>query len=75
MPDLAGDLLSVGEESGRVGAVCQQIADHYEEGLRTKTKRIIALVEPLFILVIAVVAGYVVFSMLSVILSINEIAG
>ena len=75
LPDLAGDLLSVGEESGRVGAVCQQIADHYEESLRTKTKRIIALVEPLFILVIAVVAGYVVFSMLSVILSINEIAG
>jgi general secretion pathway protein F len=75
LPDLAGDLLSVGEESGRVGAVCGQIADHYEEGLRTKTKRIIALVEPLFILLIAVVAGYVVFSMLSVILSINEIAG
>jgi len=75
LPDLAGDLLSVGEESGRVGSVCEQIADHYEESLRTKTKRIIALVEPLFILLIAVVAGYVVFSMLSVILSINEIAG
>ena len=75
LPDLAGDLLAVGEESGRVGLVCRQIADHYEEGLRTKTKRIIALVEPLFILVIAVGAGYVVISMLSVILSINEIAG
>jgi len=75
LPDLAGDLLGVGEESGRVGAVCEQIADHYEESLRTKTKRIIALVEPLFILLIAIGAGYVVISMLSVILSINEIAG
>jgi general secretion pathway protein F len=74
LPDLAGDLLSIGEESGRVGQVCGQIADHYEEGLRLKTKRIIALVEPLFILAIALVAGYVVISMLSVILSINEIA-
>ncbi len=75
LPDLAGDLLAVGEESGRVGEVCGQIADHYEEGLRNKTKRIIALVEPLFILLIAIGAGYVVISMLSVILSINEIAG
>jgi type II secretory pathway component PulF len=75
LPDLAGDLLAVGEESGRVGEVCGQIADHYEEGLRNKTKRIIALVEPLFILIIAIGAGYVVISMLSVILSINEIAG
>ncbi|NTV12763.1 MAG: hypothetical protein HGA96_02325 [Desulfobulbaceae bacterium] len=75
LPDMAGDLLSIGEESGRVGQVCGQIADHYEEGLRQKTKRLIALIEPLFILTIALVAGYVVISMLSVILSINDIAG
>ena len=75
LPDMAGDLLSIGEESGRVGQVCGQIADHYEEGLRLKTKRLIALIEPLFILTIALVAGYVVISMLSVILSINDIAG
>jgi len=73
-PDLAADLLSIGEESGRVGLVCGQIADHYEESLRVRVKRMIALVEPFFILVIALVAGYVVISMLSVILSINEIA-
>lgn len=75
LPDLAGDLLSIGEESGRVGQVCGQIADHYEESLRLKTKRLIAMIEPLFILTIALVAGYVVISMLSVILSINDIAG
>ncbi|MBU0728259.1 MAG: type II secretion system F family protein [Proteobacteria bacterium] len=74
-PELAADLLSIGEESGQVGQVCGQIADHYEKDLRNKIKRIIALIEPLFILVIAVIAGYVVISMLSVILSINDIAG
>jgi len=73
-PALAIDLLSIGEESGRVGQVCGQIADHYEEELRTRIKRIIALIEPAFILGIAIMAGYVVISMLSVILSINEIA-
>lgn len=75
VPDLAADLLSIGEESGRVGPVCGQIADHYEKELRVRIKRIIALIEPLFILLIAVIAGYVVISMLSVILSINDITG
>jgi len=75
LPDLAADLLSIGEESGRVGEVCGQIANHYEQELRTRVKRIIALIEPVFILLIALVAGWVVISMLSVILSINEIAG
>jgi len=74
-PDLAVDLLSIGEESGQVGQVCGQVADHYENELRARIKRIIALIEPVFILALAVVVGYVVISMLTVILSINEIAG
>ncbi|MDA8163807.1 MAG: type II secretion system F family protein [Desulfobacteraceae bacterium] len=75
LPDMAADLLSIGEESGRVGPVCGQIADHYENEVKVRIKRLLSLIEPSFILVIALVAGYVVFSMLSVILSINDIAG
>jgi general secretion pathway protein F len=74
-PDLAVDLLAIGEESGTVGEVCGQVADHYDNELRVAIKRIVAMIEPAFILGIAVVAGYIVISMLSVILSINEIAG
>ena len=74
LPDLATDLLAIGEESGKVGSVCGQVADHYEQELRVRIKRIISLIEPLFILIIAIVAGYIVMSMLSVILSINDIA-
>jgi type II secretory pathway component PulF len=74
LPELATDLLAIGEESGKVGSVCGQVADHYEQELRVRIKRIISLIEPLFILIIAVVAGYIVMSMLSVILSINDIA-
>jgi general secretion pathway protein F len=74
-PDLAVDLLAIGEESGSVGEVCGQVADHYDKELRHRVKRIIALVEPLFILVIALGAGYIVISMLTVIMSINDIAG
>lgn len=74
-PDLAVDLLAIGEESGSVGEVCGQVADHYDKELRQRVKRIIALIEPLFILTIALGAGYIVVSMLSVIMSINDIAG
>jgi type II secretory pathway component PulF len=72
-PVLATDLLSIGEESGRVGEMCGQIADHFEKGLKERIKHLTAMVEPIFILIIALVAGYVVISMLSVILSINDI--
>jgi len=74
-PDMAVDLLAIGEESGSVGEVCGQVADHYDKELRQRVKRIIALIEPMFILVIALGAGYIVVSMLTVIMSINDIAG
>lgn len=74
-PELATELLSIGEESGRVGEMCGRVADHFETALKVRIKRITALVEPIFILFIALVAGYVVISMLTVILSINDIAG
>jgi general secretion pathway protein F len=74
-PELAVDLLAIGEESGSVGEVCGQIAEHYEQALRLRIKRLVAMIEPAFILMIALVAGYVVISMLTVILSINDIAG
>ncbi len=74
-PDLAVDLLAIGEESGSVGEVCGQIAEYYERELRLRIQRLVAMIEPMFILMIALVAGYVVISMLTVILSINDIAG
>lgn len=75
IPDLAVDLLAIGEESGRIGEICGQIARHFEQELRERLKRFVTLLEPIFILVMAVGAGYIVLSMLSVILSMNDIAG
>ena len=75
IPDLAVDLLAIGEESGRIGEVCGQIASHFEQELRERLKRFVTLLEPVFILVMAVGAGYIVLSMLSVIMSMNDIAG
>ncbi len=72
-PDLATELLAIGEESGRVGEMCGQVADHFEQELKVRIKRATALVEPIFILLIALVAGFIVISMLSVIMGMNDI--
>lgn len=74
-PTLAVDLLAIGEESGRVGETCGQIARHFEKQLKERLKRFIALVEPVFLLIMAFGAGYIVLSMLSVILGMNDISG
>lgn len=71
--DLAVDLLAMGEESGQIGKVCGQIASHFEGELRNSVKNLIAIIEPAFILIMAAGVGTIVLSMLSVILSMNDI--
>ena len=50
-----------------------KVAETYEEDVQTTVKRFVALLEPLIILVMGAVVGFIVISMLLAIFSINEI--
>ena len=73
-PALAGHLLTVGEETGRLDHMFARMAEIYETDTRAAIKRFTALFEPLVILVMGVMVGALILSMLLAITSINEIA-
>jgi general secretion pathway protein F len=73
-PPLAGHLLSVGEETGRLDQMFARMADIYESETRAAIKRFTSLFEPLLILVMGIVVGAFILSMLLAITSINEVA-
>ncbi len=66
-------MLSIGEESGNMGGMLNQVAEHYEELLRTRVKRLLALFEPIVILFLAVVIMAVVLSIFLAILEMQNI--
>ena len=72
-PTFALHLLQVGEETGRLDDMLLQIADTYDRELRASLKRLVALFEPLIILVMAVIIGSMVVSLLYSIVSINDV--
>jgi general secretion pathway protein F len=73
-PLLASHLLSVGEETGRLDAMFNRMADIYESDTRSAIKRFTSLFEPLLILVMGIIIGVIVLSMMMAITSINDIA-
>jgi general secretion pathway protein F len=73
-PALAGHLLSVGEETGRLDQMFARMADIYEADTRAAIKRFTSLFEPLIILVMGLVVGLLILSMLLAITSINEVS-
>jgi len=72
-PPLAVHMISVGEETGRIEEMLNKVAETYEENVQTTVKRFVSLLEPLLILVMGGVVGFIVISMLLAIFSINEL--
>jgi general secretion pathway protein F len=73
-PPLAGHLLTVGEETGRLDAMFTRMADIYEDDTRAAIKRFTAIFEPVVILVMSVIVGGFILSILVAITSINDVA-
>jgi type II secretory pathway component PulF len=64
-PDLFTDMMAVGEQTGRFAEAMQAIADVYERELDRTVAMISQLIPPVIIVVIAVLVGFVVYSVLS----------
>lgn len=64
-PELFTDMMAVGEQTGHFAQTMQTIADVYERELDRTVEVISALIPPVIIAIIAIVVGFVVYSILS----------
>jgi general secretion pathway protein F len=72
-PPLAVHMIGVGEETGKLDEMLIKVAETYEEDFQSSVKRFVALLEPLIILIMGLVVGFIVISVLLAVFSINEI--
>lgn len=73
-PKIAVHLVTVGEETGKLGEMFQKIALMYQANLEKTMKRFIALFEPVMILCMFVVVGMIVAAMLLAVTSLSQSA-
>ena len=64
IPGIVGDLIAVGEESGSLANTLQEIADDYERDISETIKVLTTLLEPIMIIVMGSVIGFMVMAML-----------
>jgi type IV pilus assembly protein PilC len=62
-PPMVEHMVSVGEESGQLETMLTKIAEFYETEVDAKIKSLTALIEPLMIMVVGSVVGFIVISM------------
>ena len=62
-PDLAVEMLEVGESTGALPAMLSSVAEFYEEDVQTALGAAMALIEPLILVVMAVFVGGILISL------------
>ena len=67
-------MVSVGEQSGELETMLDRIADAYDEEVEVVTERVLTVLEPLMIIALAIVVGYIVVSIILPILQVGSIA-
>jgi general secretion pathway protein F len=74
-PPLVYHMVAVGERSGALEEMLANVADAYEDQVDTTVSALTSLLEPLMIVAMGGVVGFIVFSVLMPILQINTLAG
>ncbi|GAB4227805.1 MAG: type II secretion system F family protein [Deltaproteobacteria bacterium] len=72
-PELALQMIAVGEETGRLEEMLASVADTYEDRARRSLKNFLTILEPVVILAMGLLVGFIVFSMFLAIFRLNEV--
>ncbi len=74
-PDLAVQMIQVGEQTGELESMLYKIADVYENEVQSSIMSMMAMLEPVMILVMAVVVLFIVLSICLPIFEMNQLVG
>jgi general secretion pathway protein F len=61
-PPVVGDMIAIGEESGQLEELLERIAETYDEEVDITSQKVTAMIEPLIIIAMAAVVGFIVLS-------------
>lgn len=64
-PPMVVHMTSIGEETGNIEAMLENVAGYYEEDVQNATESMMALMEPMIIILMAGVVGFLVLAILS----------
>jgi general secretion pathway protein F len=72
-PQLAVHMILVGEETGRLDDMLMQVAETYDREVDVAIRKALALLQPVMIVMMALIVGFIIIAILSAMLSVYDI--
>ena len=74
-PDLAAEMITVGEQTGALPAMLNSVAEFFEEDVATALSAALALIEPAILIIMGVVVVFILISLYLPIFSLGQAGG
>jgi general secretion pathway protein F len=73
-PPVVGYMIAVGEQSGQLEDMLDRVATAYDEEVEVTTEKVTSLLEPILIVAMAAVVGFIVLAIMQPILKISDVS-
>jgi len=73
-PQMALQMVTVGEETGRLDDMLLVVAEHYDRDVGNAIARLMSMLGPLLLVVMGIATAFIVIAMLTAVFSVNEMA-
>ena len=73
-PQMALQMVTVGEETGRLDDMLIVVAEHYDRDVGNAIARLMSMLGPLLLVVMGIATAFIVIAMLTAVFSVNEMA-
>lgn len=74
-PPMVVHMVSIGEETGNIETMLENVANYYEDDVQVATEQVMALMEPMIIVVMAIVVGVLIIAIMQPMLTLYESIG
>jgi type IV pilus assembly protein PilC len=68
-------MISAGEESGRLGEVLEEISTYYQKTLRDAIKAVTGMIEPIMIVLMGSIVGFIAMAIILPIFKMSNMVG
>lgn len=74
-PPMVVHMVSIGEETGNIETMLENVANYYEDDVQVATEQVMALMEPMIIVVMAIVVAVLIMAIMQPMLTLYESIG
>lgn len=74
-PPMVVHMVSIGEETGNIETMLENVANYYEDDVQVATEQVMALMEPMIIVAMALVVGVLIMAIMQPMLTLYESIG